>query len=120
MRFRTSTLDLSAVLLPAKARLVAIAGNPHSQSSFIKMISSRCYSCKECWEGRFTGLTATRADDIIFGGWWDGRFTLPCRSSRLPKSRKRDRFIAWMDKYRLRQKLEASRELASFAETQTD
>src|SRR5437870_3357574 len=39
-------------------------------------------SCKECWEGRFTGLTATRADDIIFGGLWDECFTLPCRSSR--------------------------------------
>ena len=44
---------------------------------------------------------------------------LPLFDERLPKSRKRDQFIAWMDKYRPRQKLEASRELA-FAETQTD
>ena len=45
---------------------------------------------------------------------------LPLFYERLPESRKRDQFLAWVVKYRLQEKLEAARTLRSFADVQTD
>lgn len=45
---------------------------------------------------------------------------LPLFYERLPESRKRDQFFAWVDKYRLRQKLEEALVLQSLADSQVD